>query len=126
MRFARRAPALVGLLLLAGLPCPSWAAVPDDSRRQQWITKFTQAYRDVAEAQVRHEKAIEAFTRAKHRNRARGERRAELEREIAEAEAALAKAQERMRNLSEVARRAGVPPGWIRAARDSVPAAPSP
>ncbi len=121
------------MLLLAGLAAPTLdargaltGASQGASIKSSWIERLRQAHRTVGETRARHEKAKADYGRARHRNRARGDRRSALLREIEESEAAMKQAAQRLEELREEARRTGVPPGWIREAESEGPASRQP
>ena len=96
-------------------------------QRAKWQKRSVDAYRGLAEARQRHDAAVANYSRLRSHNRDRGDARVNALHERAEAEANLAAAETRLESLSEEARKAGVPPGWIRVfdedwAGDSEPA----
>ena len=126
LRLALAATLALGALGIVA-PAPAGAAIPgepDGGERAEWTQKFREAQTDVAEARRRHAKALAAYRSMRHRRDQRGVAKAEIVAELEAAEEALSDAERRLEDLSEVARRAGVPPGWIRAARESAPASP--
>ena len=120
-------------LLLVGLAAPALdargaltGALQEASLKSTWVGRLRQAHRSVDETRARHAKAKADYGRARHRNRARGDRRSALLREIEESEAAMIQAEQRLEELREEARRTGVPPGWIREAESEGPASRQP
>ena len=121
------------VLLLAGLAAPMLDArgaltgtSQGASLKSSWIERLRQAHRSVDATRARHAKAKADYGRARHRNRARGDRRAALLRKIEESEAAVKQAEQHLEELREEARRTGVPPGWIRDAEREGPASRQP
>jgi len=116
--------ALLALPLAAGAadPLPSDAHIggPD---KAVWVGRVRAAYGTVAEARSRNLRAQEAYTSMRHRPSQRGGEKAAILAERTAAEAALADAEAQLAQVLEEARRAGVPPGWI---REATPAAPRP
>ena len=90
------------------------APADEDIERARWQKKAVDAYRGLAEARQRHDAAVARFSSLRSRNRDRGEVKVQAMQEKADAEAALAAAEETFESLSDEARKAGVPPGWIR------------
>ena len=115
--------ALVGLVS-ALAPVGASAATGESSDRewQGWRVRQNEAVREVDAARLRYQAAIDAYKRARHRRRPRGEKKSEL---IAAREAArveMLEVERRLAEFLEQARRAGVPAGYLRHA----PAAPVP
>lgn len=99
----------------------------DLSPKQMWQQRLREARQAVAEARARYETASRDYKRMRHGHRGRGEPRAEARAEIEAARKELEAAEQRLEALPEEARRAGVPPGWLREVEDEdEPAAPSP
>ncbi len=123
--------ACLALLLALGGPAlapPARGATPPVSApqvgREAWQQRIEQAREELARAGARHEAALEAYRDMRHRRRARGTRKQAALKERSEAEAALDDAKRHLEELLQKARRAGVPPGWIRDALQPNPAAP--
>lgn len=87
---------------------------PEAEQRAYWQERKAELERTYEEARLRFERAEAEYSRGRRANRAKGERRAELKRDLAEARKALAQAESELEAFPEEARRAGVPPGWIR------------
>jgi hypothetical protein len=123
---------LVGTLLAIGLFLPlalraaDPPADPDAEERQAWQETLRQARADLASARARYTAADLAYKRMRHRDRDRGGKKAAIlaEREAAQGE--LEAAEARLEALPEEARRAGVPPGWLRFELEEEPAALDP
>jgi hypothetical protein len=110
----------------AGIPATEMqVATPTD--RETWVQAIRDARENLAAARARYEESREAYSKMKRRRKARGEAKQGFVQERDEAAAALADAERSLEELLESARRAGVPPGWIREAMepDSGPAAPA-
>ena len=102
---------------LAGIPATQMqVAAPTD--RAMWVEAIRDAREDLAAARGRYEEARKAYSKMKQRRKARGARREALVRERDEAAEALAEAERSLEQLLQSARRAGVPPGWIREAME--------
>jgi len=102
---------------LAGIPSTqTQVATPTD--RETWVQAIRDAREDLATARSRYEEARESYGQMKHRRKARGARKQELVQERDEAAAALAETERDLEQLLLSARRAGVPPGWIRQAME--------
>ena len=125
-----------GVVLVLGLAgplvahgAPSAPAVTtarpwDESERESWQQRVAEARAELERAQQRRDAAETAVDRMRHRKHPRGEAREALfaEREAARADAA--GAERALDALLDEARRAGVPPGWLRAPAAQAPAAP--
>jgi hypothetical protein len=128
----KRCACLALLLALCGptLAPPAGAAMPPVSApkagREIWQKRIGEAREELSEARARHEAAVTAYGGVRHRRRARGARKQAALKERNDAEAALAEAENRLEDLLERARRAGIPPGWIRDVPQPSPAAPQP
>jgi hypothetical protein len=118
---------LVLVLLIAALGWPGLApagipstemqvATPTD--RETWVQAIRDSRENLAAARTRYEQSREAYSKMKRHRKARGEAREALVQEREEAAAALADAERNLEQLLESARRAGVPPGWIREAME--------
>ncbi len=94
--------------------------------REVWQTRIEEAREELVQARARHEAALAAYRSVRHRRRARGARKQAALKQRGEAETALVEAERHLEELLEQARRAGVPPGWIRDALQPNPAAPQP
>jgi len=102
---------------LAGIPSTqTQVATPTD--RETWVQAIRDAREELASARWRYEEARKSYGQMKHQRKARGARKADLVQERDEAAAALAKAESDLEQLLVSARRAGVPPGWIRQAME--------
>ena len=108
---------------LAGAPlAPSPARAQDpgssDAVRAEWQGR----YRDLIEQQrmalERLEAARAAYADGRQRKRLRGEHKLEVMEELGHAEADYQKARDELEAFPEEARRAGIPPGWLRDAED--------
>lgn len=86
----------------------------DDVERAHWQKKAVDAYRGLAQARQRYDAATARLSSLRSRNRDRGDVKVEALKEKADAKTALEAAEQRFESLSEEARVAGVPPGWIR------------
>jgi len=118
---------LVLILLLAALgwSAPALAGIPSTQTRvatpadrTTWVEAIRDAQEDLAAARGRYEEARKSYSKMKQRRNARGARKADLVQERDEAAAALSEAERSLEQLLLSARRAGVPPGWIREAME--------
>jgi hypothetical protein len=114
-------PALTGA---AGAPPLDQAAY--EAQKEMWQGRFRTAREAVAAARDRHQKAREAYAHMRHRRRERGEEKQKIMEELTASEAALEESENALTELFETARRAGVPPGWMRTEELEPPAAPGP
>lgn len=97
-----------------------------DAQREQWAERFRAARDAVAEARLRNALAQDAYREMRHRRNQTGEEKERILAEIGDSEVALVDAEAALKELFEAARRAGVPPGWMRMARSEAPAAGAP
>ena len=130
-----RARAVAAAVLAAAVALPALAAPteksPDpavaiEAERAVWQARFRRAQDAVASAQIRQRGALDAYQQMRHHRRERGEAKQKILDELTASEAALAEAEAALVDLFETARRAGVPPGWMRIRRADLPAAPEP
>jgi hypothetical protein len=95
---------------------PAATPIPVEAEREAWQERIAEARGTVEQAQRRSEAADAAVQKMRHRRRPRGDAREALFAERDEARGAQARAERALSELLEEARRAGVPPGWLRAA----------
>ncbi len=97
------------------LPAPA-APAPDTeaAERQRWQERVIQARQRVKNAEVKLSDAEGAVTRMRTRHYPSGDAAAALENDLESAKKELADAQKAQAGLEDEARRAGVPPGWLR------------
>ncbi len=114
---------VAAILISLSLGLPSYAAsgvapaeVTPASDHDAWVERIVAAQESMDQANQRYANAVQAYVRMRHRRRQRGERKAAvlLEQENARAEAA--ETTRALEQTLEAARRAGVPPGWVREA----------
>jgi septal ring factor EnvC (AmiA/AmiB activator) len=119
-RIRIRVAAAVGAALLLGAaplgPTAASAQVYDASEAENamWAEQLAEAQAEIEASRERLEQAQAKYVRARHDDYPRGEALAELEKEVEEARQALAEAEERLPELVEEARRAGVLPEVLR------------
>jgi hypothetical protein len=89
----------------------------DEAQKTAWQDELREKLDALAEARRRRDAALLAYKQVRHRDRVRGEPKQEAERELEAAGSALADAEERLDEFHARARRAGVPPGWLREVR---------
>jgi hypothetical protein len=85
-----------------------------DAQRATWTARLRAAVDAVARAEARHTKAIDAYSHMRARRRDRGSEKQAILDELAASDEALDRARVELRELRASARRAGVPPGWLR------------
>ena len=86
--------------------------------KQTWVTKIREAQTSLANARLRYDQSVRSYGQARHRNKTQGEAKASMLDERGAASQALTEAERNLEQLLESARRAGVPPGWVREAID--------
>jgi hypothetical protein len=111
----------------------AWAADPEptdavalEAQKEQWQSRFRAARAAVAEARERQRAARDAYAKMRHRGKQRGDAKRQILAELSASETALEDAQSALEEMFETARRAGVPPGWMRMPHGENPAAPEP
>jgi hypothetical protein len=124
LAFVAAALALPALTRAADGPPVDEAAY--EAQKEMWQGRFRAAREEVAAARVRHREARDAYAQMRHRRRDRGEEKQKILEELTASEVALEESENALTELFESARRAGVPPGWMRMERDELPAAPEP
>ncbi len=114
---------VAAFLISLSLGLPSYAAsgvAPADvtpaSDHDAWVERIATAQESMDRANQRYAKALQAYGRMRHRRRERGERKSAVLLEQANAVAEAAEARRALEQTVEQARRAGVPPGWVREA----------
>lgn len=112
--------ALAGLLLLGMLlGTPITTAIARETRdeiaqRQHWQRTFSHAREELARAKQSLNDARIAYQNMRHHRRVRGDEKQKIIDAVPSGERELARAQEALDAARVAARRAGVPPGWIR------------
>jgi hypothetical protein len=100
---------LVGLLTIWGS-----ALASTDAQREAVQRAHAQHVDAVEAARARQEAAEVSYKRMRHRNRIRGDEKAQVLAEREAAKQALAQAERDLEEFLDRARRNGVPPGWVR------------
>ena len=118
-----RAARLALVILLAGT-ATALAAPPGPDEHDAWVDRIHDAREAVEVARKRVETSRAAYSRMRHKRKERGERKRERAEERDRAVDDLAAAERRLDALLEQARRAGVPPGWVREAMDGFEESP--
>jgi hypothetical protein len=122
-------------VVAAALALPALTGAADDpptdevsyeAQKEMWQARFRVARTAVATQRIRRQAAHDAYTQMRHRRRERGDEKQKILQELTASEMALEASENALEELFEEARRAGVPPGWIRTARGDSPAAPEP
>ncbi len=106
-----------GPLLLAPstVQAEEGSGTQDEERGESyWRQRQSQLQSAVANAENRAEEARNAYTLMMNNDYPKGDRRAEVREERDASELALTEARAALDAFSEEARRAGVPPGWLR------------
>ena len=85
--------------------------------RMRWQSRQLEATHSVDNARDRYRAASAEYQQMRHRRRIRGERKAQVISELDAAREALDEAERALVEFNQEARRAGVPPGWLRAAQ---------
>jgi hypothetical protein len=119
--------ALAALLAASGAPihaAQAAAELPDTRQNEAWSERVAEARADIDSARERRDAAETAVDRMRHRRHPRGAAREGLFSEREVARAGVVEAERALDELLEQARRAGVPPGWLRAPEPALPAAP--
>ena len=110
---------LVGLSLgLASYAAAGVTPSPAESEgeKAQWVKRIADAQHALDAANARYADAIKSYGHLRHRRRQRGEAKAEILREQEDARTEVTVATRDLEDTLEAARRAGVPPGWVREA----------
>lgn len=87
------------------------SAQPD---KREWQQRYTELIVEVQTLEQRVVLGEAAYSRNKTRHRLSGERKIEIIADLNEAKAQLVDAKQRLEAFPDEARRAGVPPGWLR------------
>lgn len=111
---ALAAPSLAASPALAQQPAA--VAQPDDEegKKQYWQNRYRELLKSVDQTRFRLEEDRRAYTKGKQRGRLRGGSRDEVVSRIQENEKRLVELQKQLDDFPNEARRAGVPPGWLR------------
>ncbi len=102
--------------VVAGNTALQAAAQARPAEHDVWVDRLLEARESVEDARERVAKSRVSYSRMRARNKLRGEKRQELTAERDSAARDIEAAEARLERLLEEARRAGVPPGWIREA----------
>jgi len=114
-------PLVVALLALATgfVICVSSASAEDETQRKQdWQHQYSTVIAGAAKAEARVEASRKALRKARQRDRLKGDHRTKVLAELDEAEREVEKARAMLAKFPESARRAGIPPGWLREVED--------
>lgn len=87
---------------------------PETLHKEYWQKRQAELERAVEDARLRLERAEAEYSRGRRANRLRGQAKVEVLQEIEDAKQDLAAAEAALDAFPEEARRAGVPPGWLR------------
>ncbi len=91
--------------------------------KAEWQGRYRALIDQVSGAVTRYEIARARYSKNRQRNTARGQARREINEQLREAEIERTEAEAELAKFPEIARRAGVPPGWLREVEDSGPPA---
>jgi multidrug resistance efflux pump len=124
---------LLALTFIAALAFAIPAAAVDlsaspeeiEAEKAHWIERLTESQSELADAKARYAHAQSTYQRMRTRSGSRGDKRSLVVAELRAAETALADAEANFESTLAEARRAGVPPGWIRDANSHRNAAPA-
>ena len=86
----------------------------EDRTRKAWQDRYRNAIDRERAARIELEAAQAAYNRGRHRQKLRGDKRVRALERIRLAEQELAEATRDLERVPDEARRAGVPPGWLR------------
>ena len=89
-----------------------------DLERRVWQQRYRGLLQQIEQAQLDLDTARGAYNKRRQRERLRGEHRKQAVAAIEEAETRLRDAQQGLDELPDEARKAGIPPGWLRAVED--------
>jgi hypothetical protein len=108
----------LGAPLAGGPLLPAPARAQDTGSSDEVRAEWQERYRDLIEQERRASERLEAartaYADGRQRKRLRGERKLEVMEELDNAEADHQKARDELEAFPEEARRAGIPPGWLR------------
>jgi hypothetical protein len=113
---------VLALGLATTVATPALAELPD-SGKAEWQARYRSLLDSVSEAASRYEAAKAVYSKNRQINRKRGDARFDINTELSEAQIELADARVALEDFPEEARRAGVPPGWLREVEDAAGAA---
>ncbi len=116
-------PLVVALLALATgfaicVSSASASAEDETQRKQDWQHQYSTVIAGAANAEARVEASRKALRKARQRDRLKGDHRTKVLAELDEAEREVEKARALLDKFPESARRAGIPPGWLREVED--------
>jgi hypothetical protein len=105
---------LAGPALLISWPLEARAEASEAARKAEWQQRYRSLVRSVEQLRTELEENRAAYSKAKQRDRLQGSRREQLVEQIASNEKRLAELETELAAFPDEARRAGVPPGWLR------------
>lgn len=82
--------------------------------KQDWQNRYTTVLARETSAEARVEASHKVMRKARQRDRFKGEHRTEILTELEAAQEDLAQARKLISEFPDAARRAGIPPGWLR------------
>ena len=89
------------------------------SLKHEWQGRYRALLAAAAEANARYSGAKARYSKNRQRNTERGKARDEINSELRDAQIAKAKADAELADFPDLARRAGVEPGWLREVEDA-------
>jgi nucleotide-binding universal stress UspA family protein len=108
--------AVTAALSFAAAAGPSRNDEREQTEQRNWQSRHLVVVQDVENARHRYRAASAEYQQMRHRRRMRGERKAQVIAELDAAREAVEEAERALAEFDAEARRAGVPPGWLRAA----------
>ena len=103
---------------IASSPAGASADAEEADRKSYWQSRYSRVLTRASMAEARLETSRKALRKARQRDRFRGARRSEILSDLEEAEKEFAEANSVLVKFPESARRAGIPPGWLREVED--------
>jgi hypothetical protein len=104
-------------------PTPQYVTAPGE--KELWVRRIRDAREVVEAARARLVEARDTYSRMRHTNKARGEKREAVREGYERAQRELVEAEQGLDAVLERARRAGVPPGWVREALEGFDTSPA-
>lgn len=105
---------VLALVAVASLDMIASPAVANELEWRHWQKRNQTTIRSVDHARRRYGSALAAYEKARHRRSVRGEKKKAVLAEREKAQEAWTEAERRLVEFRDEARRAGVPPGYLR------------
>ena len=118
----RRTLLVCWIALLASVSIPNPVCADDmltqqeseqSEGREQWRARLLAANQEVVSAKKRKAEALRAYEIMRHRRRPRGEGKQAIMDELEHSREELARAKQKLEQVEQAARHAGVPPHWM-------------